>query len=279
MQNKLDNLTDSLALSNWQIVLLARNSQRPSALDYINMISEGFVELRGDRYFSDDPALIGGIAKFEGEYVMFIGNQKGKTTKENLARNFGMAHPEGYRKALRLMKMAEKFGRPIVTFIDTPGAYPGIGAEERGQAEAIARNLLEMSRLNVPIICVVTGEGGSGGALGIGVGNKVLMMEYSIYSVISPEGCASILYRDSSRAMEAAENMKITAPSLLDLSIVDDIISEPSGGAHTDPKAAAENLKNAIIKHLKELKKLSSEKITEQRYNRFRKLGIFEKIQ
>jgi len=266
------------SLSPIQIVQIARHMQRPTTLDYIQLIFEDFVELHGDRYFGDDPAMVGGIARFDGRKVVVIGHQKGKTTKENLARNFGMANPEGYRKALRLMKMAENFRRPIVTFIDTPGAYPGIGAEERGQAEAIARNLRDMADIKVPIICIITGEGGSGGALGIGVGNRVLMLEYSIYSVISPEGCASILFRDAKRSPEAAEKMKITAKDLLGLEVVDEIIKEPAGGAHNDYEMTAKNIKASIIKHLDELCRLNPSDLVEDRMRKFRKLGKFDVV-
>ncbi|MCX5726195.1 MAG: acetyl-CoA carboxylase carboxyltransferase subunit alpha [Candidatus Saganbacteria bacterium] len=259
-----------------QIVKIARHMIRPTTLDYVNLIFEDFVELHGDRYFGDDPAMIGGLAKLEGEAVTIIGQQKGKTTKENLARNFGMAQPEGYRKALRLMKLAERFGKPIISFVDTPGAYPGIGAEERGQAEAIARNLREMSTLSVPLVVLITGEGGSGGALGIGVGNRVLMLEYAIYSVISPEGCASILFRDAKRAPDAAQAMGITANKLSDLGVIDEIIKEPIGGAHNDYELTARNIKASVIKHLGELKGLSPRELINNRYSRFRKMGFFE---
>jgi acetyl-CoA carboxylase carboxyl transferase subunit alpha len=258
-----------------QIVSVARHMLRPTTLDYISLIFTDFMELHGDRNFSDDKALVGGFAKLNNEHVMVMGHQKGKTTKENIFRNFGMAHPEGYRKALRLMKMAEKFKRPIITLIDTPGAYPGIGAEERGQAEAIARNLREMSTIEVPMIAVITGEGGSGGALGIGVANKVLMFEYSIYSVISPEGCAAILFKDAGRSADAAENMKITSKDLLGLKIVDEIIKEPLGGAHNDYNIAAVNLKSALVRNLGQLQKLSPEEIAKDRYGRFRDFGQF----
>ncbi len=259
-----------------QIVSLARHQKRPTTLDYINLIFEDFVELHGDRLFGDDKAIIGGIAKLEGQYCMVIGHQKGKNTKENIMRNFGSAHPEGYRKALRLMKMADKFNRPIITFVDTMGAYPGIGAEERGQAEAIARNLKEMMQLTVPVIVIITGEGGSGGALGIAVGNRVLMLEYAIYSVISPEGCASILFKDAKRSVEAAENLKLTAKDHLALGVIDEIIKESFGGAHNDYKTTANNIKIAILKHLDELKQLSPEELLKDRYEKFRKMGQFE---
>ena len=258
-----------------QIVQIARFIQRPTTLDYISLIFEDFVELHGDRNFSDDPALVTGLARLNRRPVVIIGHQKGHSTKENIARNFGMANPEGYRKALRLMRLAERYGKPIISFIDTPGAYPGIGAEERGQAEAIAKNLREMAELTVPFIAVVTGEGGSGGALGIAMGNRVLMMEYAVYSVISPEGCASILFRDASRANQAAVAMKITAKDLMQLGLIDDIIKEPLGGAHNNPASAARNIKAAILKHLDPLLGLSHRELLADRYNKYRKMGIF----
>jgi len=258
-----------------QIVQVARFIQRPTTLEYINYIFQDFVELHGDRNFADDPALVTGIAKLDGRSVVIMGQQKGHSTKENLARNFGMANPEGYRKALRIMRLAERYGKPIISFIDTPGAYPGIGAEERGQAEAIAKNLREMAELAVPFIVVITGEGGSGGALGIGMGNRVLMLEFSIYSVISPEGCASILFRNASRANEAAMALKITSKDLLELGIVDEIIREPLGGAHQDPELTAKNIKASIIKNLEPLLSLSHRELIANRYNKYRKLGIF----
>jgi len=263
-------------LTPLQTVQVARHLLRPTTLDYAGLIFEDFVELHGDRNFSDDPAMITGLAKLAGRPVAVIGQQKGKSTKENISRNFGMANPEGYRKALRIMRIAERYGRPIISFIDTPGAYCGIGAEERGQAEAIAKNLREMAELTVPFISIVTGEGGSGGALGIGMGNRVLMMEYSIYSVISPEGCASILFRDAKRANEAAIAMKITAKDLLELGIIDEIIREPIGGAHNDYEKAAELIKSAIIKNLDPLLGLSHRELIADRYNKFRKMGIFQ---
>jgi len=266
-------------LSPLQIVQVARHIKRPTTLDYINYMFADFIELHGDRLFADDPAIVGGFAKFDGRHVLVLGHQKGSSTKENIERNFGMANPEGYRKALRLMELAERFNRPIIVLIDTSGAYPGIGAEERGQAEAIARNLREMSHIGVPIICVITGEGGSGGALGIGVGNRVLMFEFAIYSVISPEGCASILFRDAKKANIAAERQRITAKDLLEMHIIDDIIKEPVGGAHVDPEKAAGLLKTAIKKHLDELSKLTREQLIEDRYKEFRKMGIFEESQ
>lgn len=263
-------------LSPIQIVQVARHIQRPTTLDYIKYIFTDFVELHGDRLFADDPALIGGLARFNDSPVLILGHQKGSSTKENIARNFGMANPEGYRKAMRLMKMADRFNRPIIIFIDTPGAYPGLGAEERGQGEAIARNLMEMSDLGVPIICIVTGEGGSGGALGIGVGNRVLILEFSIYSVISPEGCASILFRDAKKADIAAQRQRITAKDLLELHVVDEIIKEPIGGAHNDPQKAAFFIKKAIEKYLDELSKMTRQELMDDRYKEFRKMGIVE---
>jgi acetyl-CoA carboxylase carboxyl transferase subunit alpha len=278
MEDRIKKLKKEIfsSLSPNQIVSIARHPKRPSTIDYVNLIFRDFVELHGDRYFGDDKAIIGGFAKLEETQCMLIGHQKGKNTKENIERNFGSAHPEGYRKALRLMKMAEKFNRPIITFVDTMGAYPGLGAEERGQAEAIARNLRDMMLLSVPVIVIITGEGGSGGALGIAVGNRVLMLEYSIYSVISPEGCASILFRDAKRAAEAAENLKLTAKDHLRLGIIDEIVKEPSGGAHNDHSAAAGNLKTAILRHLEELKKMSPAELKKDRYEKFRKMGQFE---
>lgn len=262
-------------LSAYQIIQIARHILRPTTLDYLELVFTDFVELHGDRNFADDPALVCGLAKLDGKSVVVVGHQKGHTTKDLIYRNFGMAHPEGYRKALRVMRIAARAGKPVISLIDTPGAYPGIGAEERGQSEAIAKNLREMAGLSVPFISVITGEGGSGGALGIGMGNRVLMLEYSVYSVISPEGCASILFRDAKRAPEAAEASKITAKNLLELNIIDEIIKEPTGGAHNDPKAAAAHLKTAILKHLHELQKLSPRELIADRYNKFRKMGIF----
>jgi len=262
-------------LSPIQVVQIARHAQRPTTLDYLNEIFEDFIELHGDRCYGDDPAMVGGLARIEGRKAVVIGHQKGKTTKENLARNFGMAHPEGYRKAMRLMRMAERFGKPVITFVDTPGAYPGIGAEERGQAEAIASNLRDMSEIEVPILVIITGEGGSGGALGIGVGNRVLMQEFAIYSVISPEGCASILFRDAKRSAEAASAMKITSRDLLGLGVIDEIIKEPAGGAHNDPKQAMRNVKAAILKHLGQMEKMSAAEIVEDRLSKFRRMGEF----
>lgn len=263
----------SESISAWQRVQLARKATRPKALDYIERIVDEFVELHGDRLFMDDKSIIGGIGKIDSYQVTVIGQQKGKTTKENMERNFGMTNPEGYRKALRLMKQAEKFNRPIITFIDTPGAYCGLGAEERGQGEAIARNLLEMSKLNVPIICIVIGEGSSGGALALGVGNKIIMLENAVYSILSPEGFASILYKDASRCEEAAQNMKITAKDLKELGIIDTIIQEPKNGAEEDLNEVCRQLKKEIINDLASLSNLSKEELVEARYQKFRKMG------
>lgn len=256
-------------ITAWDRVVLARQLERPKALDYINAIFEEFIELHGDRNFGDDKAIIGGIATLNGMPITVIGEQKGKNVKENMERNFGMPEPEGYRKALRLMKQAEKFGRPIITFIDTPGAYPGMGAEERGQGEAIARNIMEMSSLKVPIICIVIGEGSSGGALAIGVGDKVIMLENAIYSILSPEGFASILYKDASKAKEAAKNMKITANDLKKLKIIDQIISEPETGVQDDFDNIAKELKKYLIQKIKKLQQLSEEELLKQRYEKF----------
>ncbi len=261
------------SLTPWQKVQIARHPKRPYTIDYINMIMLDFVELHGDRMFQDDKAIVGGLAKIDGEKVIIIGHQKGKDTKENLMRNFGSAHPEGYRKAIRLMELAEKFNVPIVTFIDTPGAYPGIGAEERGQANSIAHNLREMIALKVPIVVVVIGEGGSGGALGIGIGDRVYVMENAYYSVISPEGCAAILWKDRLKAPEAADVLKLTAKDLLGLGIIDGEIAEPLGGAHRDPEKAAHDIKKCIKKALKELKGVSLDKLLEKRYEKFRNMG------
>ena len=263
------------SLTPWQKVKIARHPQRPYTLDYINMMFTDFYELHGDRLFGDDKALIAGLAKLDGEKVLVMGHQKGRDTKENLMRNFGCAHPEGYRKALRLMQLAQKFRVPIITLIDTPGAYPGVGAEERGQAQAIALNLREMSDIAVPIVVAVIGEGGSGGALGIGIGDRVCVMENAYYSVISPEGCAAILWKDSAKAEYAAEALKLTAPELLKLGIIDDIIPEPQGGAHRDPQISGKNLKAALKKHLQELKQMPADKLIPLRYQKFRKMGVF----
>lgn len=263
-------------LTRWQRVQLARHPQRPYTLDYIEYMTTDFIELHGDRAFADDPALVGGIAKLDGRPVVIFGQQKGRDTKQKLYRNFGMMHPEGYRKALRLMKLAAKYRRPVISLVDTPGAYPGIGAEERGQAEAIARNLLEMSRLPVPIIVVIIGEGASGGALGIGVGDRVLMQENTWYSVISPEGCAAILYRDASKAPLAAEAMKVTAQDLLKLGVIDRIIPEPVGGAHHNPQEAAALVKQAILEELAPLEQLPPETLVRQRIEKFARMGAWQ---
>lgn len=263
------------SLNTMQIIQIARHPNRPTARDYINYIFDEFIELHGDRKFSDDKALIGGIGLIDNLPFTFLGHQKGKTTKENLSRNFGMAHPEGYRKALRLMKDAEKFKRPILSLINTPGAYPGIGAEERGQAEAIAKNLMEMSALKVPVIVVVTGEGGSGGALGIGLGDRIMMLEYSYYSVSTPEACAAILWKDVEKAAEAAEALKITAKALKGLGIIDRIIKEPVGGAHQNPEEAAMLLKKAVLEEYASLSKLSPDELINQRYMKYRNLGVY----
>jgi len=262
-------------LSRWQVAQIARHPRRPYTLDYIGALADDFVELHGDRRFGDDPAIVAGLARIGDRRVVVVGHQKGRDTKDNIRRNFGMANPEGYRKALRVMRLAARFGRPIVTFVDTPGAYPGVGAEERGQAEAIAWNLHEMSRLPVPVVVVVIGEGGSGGALGLGVGDRVLMLTYSIYSVISPEGCASILFRDAARAQTAAEAMKITAPDLMELGVIDEIVAEPIGGAHRDWKAAARSVGEAVERHLVELSRISPEELVRQRLDKFMAMGRF----
>ncbi|MDF1740676.1 MAG: acetyl-CoA carboxylase carboxyltransferase subunit alpha [Verrucomicrobiales bacterium] len=262
-------------LSSWQRVQIARHKQRPFMLDYVEHSFDDFLELHGDRHIGDDEAMPGGFAYLEGRRVVVIGHQKGRDTKENMRRNFGSAHPEGYRKALRLMRMAEKFQLPIVTLIDTPGAYPGIEAEERNIAESIAFNLREMMTLTVPIVAVVIGEGGSGGALGIGVADRVLMMENAYYSVISPEGCAAILWKDRKYATEAAQALKLSAGDLNEMGIIDEVISEPMGGAHHDHVGSANNLKKAVIKHIKALEKVSEEDLLEGRYQKFRALGEF----
>jgi len=277
LENRLEKVQKEVYsnLSRWQRVQVARHPLRPHSLDYINLMATDFVEMHGDRGFSDDKALVGGFAKIDGRPVMIIGQQKGRDTKQKLYRNFGMMHPEGYRKALRLMQLTAKFEKPMIILVDTPGAYPGIGAEERGQAEAIARNLREMSRLPVPIIINIIGEGASGGALGIGIGDKILMLENSWYSVISPEGCAAILWRDSSKAPQAAEALKLSAPDLLELGIIDKIIPEPLGGAHRDYQRAAQILKEEIIKVLDELRILTTEELLEKRLSKFRVMGKY----
>jgi len=277
LKAKSDALTRSIfsGLSAWQVSQVARHPQRPYTLDYIERLCTDFEELHGDRTYADDPAVVGGLARLDGRPVMVIGQQKGRDTKAKVQRNFGMPRPEGYRKALRLMQLAEKFGLPIVTFIDTPGAYPGVGAEERGQSEAIARNLLEMSDLKTPILAVVIGEGGSGGALAIGVADRVLMLQYSIYSVISPEGCASILWKSAEKSADAAEAMGITAPKLHELGLVDEVVSEPLGGAHRNYDAMAETLRGRLAQHLAQLGELPREQLLAERYERLVGYGDF----
>lgn len=265
-----DNLTP------WQRVQVARHPLRPYTLDYIRYLTEDFFELHGDRYFSDDHAIVAGIARWaDGKKIAIIGHQKGRDTKENLLRSFGSAHPEGYRKALRIMKLAEKFSFPILCFIDTPGAYPGIGAEERGQAEAIAINLMEMAELATPVIVIVIGEGGSGGALGIGVGDRIYVLENAYYSVISPEGCAAILWKENSKTPDAAQALKLTARDLIELKVIDGLIPEPLGGAHRDFETTAENIRTAVNKALEELNGLSKKELLEERYEKFRQIGVF----
>lgn len=263
-------------LTPWQRCQIARHPKRPYTLDYIRGLMTDFIELHGDRTFADDRAIVGGLARLDGIPLVVIGHQKGRDTKEKIARNFAMANPEGYRKALRLMRLAERFRKPIVTLVDTPGAYPGIGAEERGQAEAIARNLRVMSELRTPIIVVVTGEGGSGGALGIAVGDSILMLQYAIYSVISPEGCASILWRDPANAPDAADALGLTAETLKRLNLIDEIIPEPLGGAHRNPQEMAGTLKGHLLKELSRLAQISPDELVEGRYEKFRRMGVFE---
>jgi len=278
LEEKSKSLTESIfsSLTSWQIAQLARHPERPYTLDYIERIFTDFQELHGDRAYADDPAIVAGLARLDDRPVMLIGHQKGRDTRERQRRNFGMPRPEGYRKALRMMEMAERFGLPVLTFIDTPGAYPGIGAEERGQSEAIARNLLVMSQLRVPIICTVIGEGGSGGALAIGVGDRVLMLRYGTYSVISPEGCASILWKSADKAPDAAEAMGITSERLLELGLIDTIVPEPLGGAHRDFRAVAESLKQLLSDYLAELDQLSPDELIAERQNRLMQFGEFK---
>ena len=278
LKAKSESLTKSIfaKLSPWQIARVARHESRPYTLDYLDVIAPDFQELHGDRMYADDPAIVGGVGRIDGRACMFIGHQKGRDTKERVRRNYGMPKPEGYRKAQRLMRMAEKFGLPVVTLIDTPGAYPGIGAEERGQSEAIAHSLYLMAGLQTPIISVVIGEGGSGGALAIGVADRLLMLQYSIYSVISPEGCASILWKSAEKAEDAAEAMRITAPSLSEFGLVDEVLEEPLGGAHRNPRETAEVIRNALLKHLDELDKLSVDQLLEQRQQRLAGFGQFK---
>ena len=279
LEAKCDELTRSVfsSLTSWQIAQLARHPQRPYTLDYASRIFTDVEELHGDRAFADDAAIVSGIARLDGQSIMFIGHQKGRDTKEKLARNFGMPRPEGYRKALRLMELAERFRLPVLTFIDTPGAYPGIDAEERGQSEAIAKNLMVMSGLKTPIICTVIGEGGSGGALAIGVGDRMLMLEYSTYSVISPEGCASILWKSAEKAADAAEALGITSARLKELKLVNDIIPEPLGGAHRDVDDMARRIRETLIQNLESLRQMSLEELIAARYERLMRYGVFNK--
>jgi len=278
LEKKLKKLRDKTYsnLTRWQRVQLSRHPKRPYTLDYIKNMSTGFIELHGDRCFADDKAMVGGFGYLDDKPVMFVGQQKGRDTKQKVIRNFGMAHPEGYRKAMRLFEMAEKFSVPIVILIDTPGAFPGIGAEERGQAEAIAYNIRQMFRLKVPIVIVIIGEGASGGALGIGVGDAVMMLEYSWYSVISPEGCAAILWRDAAKAPEAAEALKVTSADNKELAVVDLIIPEPECGAHCDPIAVAKNVKKAILDELAKCEKMSIDELLLNRLKKYRTMGVFE---
>jgi len=278
LKDKSASLTKSIfsKLTPWQVARVARHESRPYTQDYLDLIFPGFQELHGDRMYADDPAIVGGVGRIDGHAVMVIGHQKGRDTKERVRRNYGMPKPEGYRKAQRLMRMAEKFSMPVVTFIDTPGAYPGVGAEERGQSEAIAVSLYLMAGLKTPIISVVIGEGGSGGALAIGVGDKLLMLQYSIYSVISPEGCASILWKSADKAEDAAEAMQITAAHLTEFGLIDEVLAEPLGGAHRDPKGMAEVVRNALLKHLDELTQLSTETLLQERQRRLASFGQFK---
>jgi len=263
-------------LTPWQRVQIARHPKRLYTLDYIDLLMTDFVEIHGDRLYGDDKAIVGGLAKINGKKIAVIGHQKGKDTRENLLRNFGSAHPEGYRKSMRIMEMAEKFNLPVIIFIDTPGAYPGIGAEERGQAEAIAKNMFKMSMLKTPIIIFVIGEGGSGGALGIGVGDRLYVLEYAYYSVISPEGCAAILWKERSKAPEAAKTLKLTGKDLLELGIIDGVIKEPLGGSHRDPQEMAANIRSVIKRDLDILRAIDKNKLIKQRYEKFRKIGVFK---
>ena len=278
LQQQLESLRSSVFsnLNAWQRTLVARHPRRPHTLNYVSHLLDDFTEIHGDRKFSDDPAIVCGFGVFRGRHVMIVGHEKGRDTKEKIRRNFGMPRPEGYRKAIRAMRMAEKFRHPIISFIDTPGAYPGIGAEERGQAEAIAYSLREMAKLSVPIVATVTGEGGSGGALALGVGNRVNILEHAVYSVISPEGCAAILWRDSAKNREAAEAMRLTAPDLLKLNIVDEIIPEVNGGAHVDTEKQATIVGDVIERQLDEMKDMEPAALTRARYDRFRRIGVFE---
>ena len=278
LKSKSESLTKSIfaKLSPWQIARVARHESRPYTLDYLSVIVPDFQELHGDRMYADDPAIVGGVGRLNGRACMFIGHQKGRDTKERVRRNYGMPKPEGYRKAQRLMRMAEKFDLPVITLIDTPGAYPGVGAEERGQSEAIAYSLYLMAGLKTPIISVVIGEGGSGGALAIGIADRLLMLQYAVYSVISPEGCASILWKSAEKAEDAAEAMRITASSLNEFGLVDEVLQEPLGGAHRNPAEAAEVIRNALLKHLEELEQLSTEQLLEERRRRLASFGRFK---
>jgi len=280
LEAKKRTLTEQIfaKLSTWQVAQMARHPLRPYTQDYIDGIFTDFVELHGDRTYGDDPALIGGTARLGGQSVMVIGHQKGRDTKEKIHRNFGMPKPEGYRKALRLMKMAERFRMPVLTFIDTPGAYPGIGAEERNQSEAIARNLFEMARLRVPVLCTVIGEGGSGGALAVGVGDHLMMLQYSIYSVISPEGCATILWKSAERAADAAEAMKVGAADLKQLKLVDEVLEEPLGGAHRHPAKLMESMRDRLLTNMARLKHMSTDELLEARYKRWMNFGDFKTV-
>jgi acetyl-CoA carboxylase carboxyl transferase subunit alpha len=278
LREKLERVSREIysSLTRWQKTLVARHPARPHTLDYIQALMTDFVELHGDRKFADDPAIVAGLARFRGRAVAVVGHQKGRDTKEKVRRNFGMPRPEGFRKALRVMRLADKFERPILSFVDTAGAYPGIDAEERGQAEAIAVNLRAMASFRVPIVIIVTGEGGSGGGLALGVGDRVLMLEHAIYSVISPEGCAAILWKDAARKKEAAEALRITARDLKELDVIDEIVPEPPGGAHADPAGAAAAVGEAIERHLREVSDLTSEERRERRYRKFRAMGRYE---
>ncbi|NJP37010.1 acetyl-CoA carboxylase carboxyltransferase subunit alpha [Alkalicoccus luteus] len=280
LEKRLEQLEEDIYgnMKPWDRVQLARHSQRPTTLDYINQLFTSFMELHGDRLHGDDAAIVGGVAMFENKPVTVIGHQRGKDTKENIRRNFGMPHPEGYRKALRLMKQAEKFNRPVVCFIDTKGAYPGMAAEERGQSEAIARNLLEMAGLKTPVICIVIGEGGSGGALALGIGDRLYMLENSTYSVISPEGAAALLWKDAGQAKRAAETMKITAPDLYELGIIDSVIPEVRGGAHRDLHAQAESIRRVLGESLQELQNLDKDALIRQRHEKFNRIGEFADV-
>ncbi|MCA9530368.1 MAG: acetyl-CoA carboxylase carboxyltransferase subunit alpha [Myxococcales bacterium] len=280
LEAQVDRLSRELfdELTVWQKVQLSRHPDRPYFLEYAEALFEDLLELHGDRCFGDDPAVVAGFARFDGRTVAVIGHQKGRSTKEKVHRNFGMARPEGYRKAVRVMDLAERFGRPVLTFIDTPGAYPGVGAEERGQSEAIGRAIARMARLRVPVIATVIGEGGSGGALGLGVANRVLMLEYGTYSVITPEGCASILWRDGAEAPRAAEQLRILASDALELGVIDEIIAEPVGGAHRDPKGAAERLGRALRRHLDALSEVEPAALREERYAKVRAMGRFASV-